>query len=288
MIYSSIHGGLGNQMFQYALGLSISLKTNSEFKFDLHKMNNYNLRDFSLNKFNISAKKCEDYISEKYKSNKYKEALEKKINKFGLYTGNKFYEKKEFCYDQSVFSNKKAYFKGYWQSFKYFESIRDIILKEFSLKDDLSEENLSILNKIENSDNSVSIHIRRGDYINNAKNNKIYNVIGLDYYEKAINEINNNFEKPYFFVFSDDIEWVDKNLNISGRVIYVSSDKTNKAEEELILMSKCNHNIIANSTFSWWGAWLNNNEDKLVIAPKIWMKGIKSSKDLIPNTWLKI
>lgn len=287
-IYSCVHGGLGNQMFQYATGLSVALKNNVKFEVDLQKMKNYDLRDFLLNKFNISAAVCSKDISKKFKSNKYKEFIEMTMNRFGIYFGDKFYEKNEFYYDYSIFFMTKPYLKGYWQSFKYFESIRNVILEEFSLKGDLSKENSNTVNTINSKKESVSLHIRRGDYVNNSKNNKLYNVVGLDYYSNAIEIVNKKFKNPVFFIFSDDIDWVAENLKITGEVFYASSKKINKPEEELMLMSICKHNIIANSTFSWWGAWLNKNKNKIVIAPKLWMKGVLSSKDLIPNTWLKI
>lgn len=288
IIYSCVHGGLGNQMFQYAIGLSVSLKNKVKFEVDLQKMKNYDLRDFSLNKFNISASVCDENISKKFKSNKYKEFIEMAMNRFGWYFGGKFYEKNEFYYDNSVFFIDKVYFKGYWQSFKYFEQIRNVILEEFSLKNDLSNENSNTLEKIKSKKESVALHIRRGDYISNSKNNKLYNVVGLDYYKKAIEIVNKKIKKPVFFIFSDDIDWVAENLKISGEVFYASSKKINMPEEELILMSKCEHNIIANSTFSWWGAWLNQNPNKNVIAPKRWMSTIEYLDDLYPKNWIRL
>ena len=288
IIYSCIHGGLGNQMFQYAIGLSVSLKNNVKYEIDLQKMKNYDLRDFSLNKFNISADVCDKSISKKFKSNKYKEFIEKVLNRFGVYLGDKFYEKNEFYYDKSVFFMDKVYLKGYWQSFKYFVPIRNIILEEFSLKKDLSNENSNTLEKIKSKKESVALHIRRGDYISNSKNNKLYNVVGLDYYKEAVEIVNKKIKNPTFFIFSDDIDWVAENLKISGEVFYASNKKVNIPEEELILMSKCKHNIIANSTFSWWGAWLNQNSNKNVIAPKCWMSTIEYLDDLYPKDWIRI
>jgi len=136
--------------------------------------------------------------------------------------------------------------------------------------------------------NSVSLHIRRGDYLTMQKAIDTIGVCPLDYYDKAIREITRKIKNPTFFIFSDDINWVKENLKTNSPTIFVSGGKL-KDYEELILMSKCKHNIIANSSFSWWGAWLNNNPNKIVIAPKKWFKDTsKNTRDLIPESWLKL
>ncbi|MCK4744844.1 alpha-1,2-fucosyltransferase, partial [Candidatus Parcubacteria bacterium] len=177
------------------------------------------------------------------------------------------------------------YLDGYWQSEKYFKNIENSIRKEFTLKNDLQLKAKKLLRKIKNTE-SISIHIRRNDYISHKPANQYHGVCHLSYYKKAINVIIKKIDDPHFFVFSDDIDWCKKNLKIKFPTIFVEG---NKDYEDLILMSKCKHNIIANSTFSWWGAWLNNNPNKIVIAPKKWFrKKSINTKDLIPKTWIKI
>jgi hypothetical protein len=285
IIYSKIYGGLGNQMFQYAIGKSISIKNNIEFKIDSTRMKNYGLRDFVLNKFNISAAEATNEEIGKFRINKYFDWIAKKSFQMGLNLNDKFYEKNEFLYDENVFLNNSIYLQGYWQSYRYFESIRGILLKEFSLSKPFEISNKLILNKIKDC-NSVSLHIRRGDYVNNPKNNSLYNVVGLDYYHRAIMYFNENVKNAHFFVFSDDLDWAAENLSI-GNSTYVNINSIDTPECDLILMKHCNHNIIANSTFSWWGAWLNESVNKIVIAPSNWMSNVSDTSELIPAEWIR-
>lgn len=257
-----IQGGLGNQMFQYAYGRAQELSGkkvifNTSFFADNHSPKN-TARDFKLDNFNIKTKA-------------------------------KFSDKKYFVYD---FINKilnKLHLKkyGYWQGEKYFKNITSDIQKEFTLKKPLDSKFDNIIKQIENTP-SVSIHIRRGDYVNDPKTRAFHNVCDLKYYSIAIDIIKAQVNNPTFFVFSDDIDWVAQNLEIPYPVFWVSNLK-GEDYEELILMIKCKHNIIANSTFSWWGAWLNQNPNKIVIAPKQWFTN-KTSKevDILQKDWLQI
>ena len=136
--------------------------------------------------------------------------------------------------------------------------------------------------------NSVSLHIRRGDYVSNQKTNQTHGTCDLDYYQRCITEIEKEVENPYFFVFSDEIEWVKENLKINHPAEYVDQNTGDKSYEDMRLMSQCKHNVIANSSFSWWGAWLNSYPDKIVFAPKRWFASDKhNTKDLIPEGWKK-
>lgn len=287
MIFSSIYGGLGNQMFQYAIGKSISTVGNVDFKIDTYKINNSNYisRDFSLSKFNISAEIAELSEVKKFHSSKYFDFIFGKLYQKNIKLSNKIFEKKIFQFDEKMLSLRNGYLDGYWQCFKYFEDIREILLKEFTLVDEMNSENRLIRDKI-NELNSVSIHVRRGDYVKDKKNNAIYNVFGLEYYQNAIDFITNKIDNPHFFIFSDDFEWASKNLKIVNAT-YVNANSKGNPENDLILMANCKHNIIANSTFSWWGAWLNQNENKIVIAPKKWMSNVECLDGLYPVDWIK-
>ena len=286
IFYTNIHGGLGNQMFQYAIGRSISLKRDVKLNLDLSKMGGYNLRSFSLGKFNIPEGLFIENKSKINKSNKYFHWIAKKLQKMNISINEKFYEKNEFFFDEEIFSISKNSIDGYWQSYKYFEDIRETLINEFTLKEDLNLKNKDVL-KLINSTNSVSIHIRRGDYLNVSKNKSIYNVFGMEYYQKAINYIKENVENPCFFVFSDDINWCVENFTIDN-VHYVDANTTSNFECDMVLMSQCEHNIIANSTFSWWGAWLNNNENKEVVAPKKWINALNNINDILPKNWIRL
>ena len=177
------------------------------------------------------------------------------------------------------------YYIGYWQSEKFFKDISDEIRKDFSFPKFTSEKNLEIL-KLIKSYNSVSIHIRRGDYLQNRGFNGL---APLEYYQKAIEYIKNKIENPHFFIFSNDIEWCRKNLSIENSY-YIDWNRGEESYRDMQLMSLCKHNIIPNSTFSWWGAWLNKNPNKIVIAPEKWFNDCVNIdySNIVPETWIKI
>lgn len=162
--------------------------------------------------------------------------------------------------------------EGYWQSEKYFKDIRPILLKDFTLRS--KSDNFLKFEKLVSDNNSVSVHFRRGDYIKRKVTRNYHGVLGFDYYLQAIEIIKQKIKNPHFFLFSDDST--------------ISSFSGLNSAEELILMSLCRHNIIANSSFSWWGAWLNNNPKKIVIAPKKWFNAIKTDLQRIPRSWIKL
>jgi len=285
MIITNVYGGLGNQMFQYAFGKSLAYKQNKQLLIDNSIFDQYELRKFLLDKFNLSyAIATKDEIKQYELSNKFKRYFLRHINSYIPFKSNYFFEKKEFCFDKEVFNSSSKYFAGYWQSFKYFSQIRELLLKEFTLVEPIDQQNLILQNKIINN-SSVSLHIRRGDYIILSKNKSGQALCPISYYEKAIKYIGQNVENPYFFIFSDDIQWVKENLPIQYNAEFI--DINSKApEKDLILMKNCKDNIIANSSFSWWGAWLNENPKKIVIAPKMWMNDMESSDDLIESDWI--
>ena len=178
---------------------------------------------------------------------------------------------------------------GYWQSPKYFNSIETLIRKEFTFQKPLDSKNLEILNLIKNTI-SVSIHIRRTDF-QIINSNDIHGFCSLEYYDEAINYIHTNVLMSKFFIFSDDINWAKENLKVPMNSYFVSGNTGEKSYIDMQLMSNCNHNIIANSSFSWWGAWLNSNPKKIVIAPKKWFSDEKmnaQTDDLIPAEWIRM
>jgi hypothetical protein len=159
------------------------------------------------------------------------------------------------------------------------------MIEEISLKNQASEFFKKTLSRLESS-NAVSLHIRRGDYVDDVKN-KYLLTFGLEYYNEAVSYIKQTVVDPVFYIFSDDIDWAKNNLKI-GEAIFVSSPDI-KDYEELVLMSKCKHNIIANSSFSFWGAWLNQNFNKIVIAPKKWSnKFVKQYSNIAPPDWIRL
>ena len=193
-------------------------------------------------------------------------------------------------------AGKNVYLEGYWQSEKYFKEIEYIIRKDLIIKPNLKGRNKDIAKKIV-SENSISLHIRRGNYVANPEIFKVHGTCEQEYYYEAIDYITENVKEPYFYIFSDEIEWAKDNFKIEYAHTFVDINigfdgenyQDEKNYEDLRLMSLCKHNIIANSSFSWWGAWLNQNPEKIVIAPKKWFNDESlDTSDLIPNSWIRI
>lgn len=275
MIIVQVEGGLGNQMFQSALALSF-IDRGIVAKLDIspyrqqHAHNGYELeRVFAIRQQYCSA-------AEK-NSMKLWSKLRHKM------TGAPYKEKDEWQwhYHSAVNRLTSGYLKGYWQCEEYFAAASSLVRKKFSFPDLIDEKNKAILEKINNS-NSVSLHIRRGDYLHTG----IAASLHPEYYSAAIEYINTVISNPHYFVFSDDMEWATQTIT-EQRVEFIDWNKAAKSYIDMQLMSACKHNIIANSSFSWWGAWLNTNPAKTVVAPKQWMPQIKHS-NIIPKNWVTI
>lgn len=300
MIIVKLNGGLGNQLFQYALGRHLAEKNSTFLKLDLSAFETYKLRNYGLQYFNILEHIAtqEEIVAFKYESNSWFNKLLIKIGEkfsFTDYLISIFYKKKmvikesQFLFDPIVLLKKgNIYLEGYWQSEKYFLAIRDILLKELTVKNELNYKTNKIVNKILNTE-SVSIHFRRGDYVNDPLTNEYHGLCSFEYYQKAINQIIQKLPACHFFVFSDDPKWVKDNFNLDYPKTIIDHNDTSNDYEDLWLMSLCHHNIVANSSFSWWGAWLNNYPAKVVYAPKKWFKeSTLNTKNLIPESWFTI
>ena len=275
MIIVKIMGGLGNQMFQYAIAKSIAVRNKDNFKLDITFYSKQTLRKYELNLLDI-----DEVLVNK------KSFFSKVTSKFRFLTKIYYMERKIAEYDSNVFNKKNVILDGYWQNEKYFKDIRGKILQDFTPVSSLSNKANYYLNSIKNS-NSVSVHVRRADYIENINTNANHGVCGLSYYKKAFKYLNNKTDNVTFFIFSDDISWCKKVFRFLERKVFVEDTKS--TIDDLELMKNCKHNIIANSTFSWWGAWLNQNEQKIVIAPKKWfVKKEWKNKNPACENWIKI
>lgn len=286
MIIIKMCGGLGNQMFQYALARNITILNNIEVKLDLSWFEKFKERKYTLPCFKIEkniASKKEVIRLKKFQRRDGRLTLI--YNLFRKKNASHIKEKSSSFKPEILNIKNNTYLEGHFQSEKYFKNIRNIIQKEFTLKNQTKKFKKIKKQIIEN--NSTSIHIRRKDYTT-EKVQKTLCLQPLAYYLNAIKKIKDSINNPVFFIFSDDIEWAKNNLKINLPIIFVS-DKGLQDYEELILMSKCKHNIIVNSSFSWWGTWLNNNPKKIVYAPKKWFNDkSKNIKDLIPESWIKL
>lgn len=287
MVISRLIGGLGNQMFQYAAGRALAVSNNCDLKLDVSGYKNYKLHNgYELNLFKIQAGIATDVeISDFVKG---QSRLSRFISK-KLKLKNKSHQiEKNFDYDPSFFEIKRPiYIDGYWQSYQYFESIESQLKLELTPTTRLCGLNLTISKQIAKC-NSVSLHIRRGDYVSNLEANKTHGFIGIEYYNKAISFIHEQVLQPHFFVFSDDIAWARENLGLTINVVFINHNQGRSSFEDMRLMSLCKYNIIANSSFSWWGAWLNTDPNKIVIAPRQWFANMQDTSDLMPDNWLKM
>lgn len=289
MIIVKLIGGLGNQMFQYALGRHLAHLHKTELKLDITNFETYKLHNYSLGTFNIKKTiASEDEIS-RFKKNKIRPGKKWFLYNKLFANKSKYFQEKNFSFTPEVLSlGNDLYIDGYWQSEKYFKEIETIIRAEFSFILPQGEKDKEIYKLITESD-SISIHIRRADYVTSANTNKTHGSCPVEYYIGAVGLLAQKMTNPHFFIFSDDYEWVRQNIKIDHPTVYVNHNNADTNYQDLRLMASCKHNIIANSTFSWWGAWLNKNPNKIVVAPKKWFADAsKNDSDLIPSTWIRM
>ena len=285
MIISHINGGLGNQMFQYAAGKTLAQLNNTPLKLDVSEFDKNKLRSFDLFAFETNILfATKEEINDLVPSHTFEKALQY-VSPLKKRT---YYREKSFSFDDKVLRlGKNVYLKGYFQSEKYFLPEKNTIHHDFRFKSTLISHLFELASQLRNQD-SVSIHVRRGDFSTNPEIAHYHGTLQKDYYNSAIETIRSKITNPVFYFFSDDINWVNENLSVKN-AMSISGHLTKNHFQDLYLMTQCRHNIIANSSFSWWGAWLNNNPDKIVIAPKKWFNnGPKDTQDIIPNSWQKI
>lgn len=295
MITVALNGGLGNQMFQYAAARTLAIKHNTTLlldiiplysKLQLNKIATY--RKFELEIFPIKATTNQPLFIHKYlyplaKSHFY-------INRIIQQQKQHYVKESSFEFDSTILMQpNNSYLDGFFQSEKYFKSIEPTIRSEFTFKHPLEDVNKIWLEKIQKH-HAVSVHIRRGDYLLNQKNLNKHGITSERYYEKAIDYIASVVEEPYFFVFTDDVSWVKSYFKINFPFEIIDDNQTaDTSHLDMQLMQACKHNIICNSTFSWWGAWLNSNPQKIVIAPQQWFADTSiNSKDIYPSDWIKL
>jgi hypothetical protein len=290
LVIIKLQGGLGNQMFQYAFGRSLADKFDRElfldctFLRDRTPVAGFTRRDYELSHFSVRAEIADEKLIRsiaaypKTRFDFYKKRLLKLTGRVN------FSWEDTFTFNPAVnLSAATNYLTGFWQSEQYFNYAAENIRNDFKLKKAPDQANQDHLRRIKGCA-AVSVHIRRGDYVNNPS----HPVCDSSYYKDAITLSGQLIKEPVYFIFSDDIEWVKGNLDIAApnHIIDVNA---HQSHFELFLMSNCRHHIIANSSFSWWAAWLNPNLDKVVIAPKRWFNDpAMDTTDLIPENWITI
>jgi hypothetical protein len=292
MIVVKLMGGLGNQMFQYAAARSLSLRLRTALKLDLSFLEGEQTgntpRAFELDRFNISAEKASpreiSQVSGRQRSlcDRFRDCY------FRPSIKGRLFREKQFNVDPAFFLlPDQVYLEGYWQSEQYFAQFCQTIREEFTLKAPLAGRCLELAEEIQ-SVNAVSVHVRRGDYVSDPVTRAAHYVCDLDYYRRAEETLLKSVSVPHCFVFSDDPDWVAAHLKLRSPTRFASHSE-GLAHEDLRLMSLCRHHITANSSFSWWGAWLNCSPEKIVCAPEKWFNGMQADTcDLIPRSWRKI
>ena len=277
MIIAKISDGFGNQLFMYACGYTVSKRLHTKLMLDISYLDTNSLRSYELDKLNICFDRKFTVLALKFYPLK---VLCRKIAHAYMKLCYKYlYEKSGCGYNDNVRgATNRTYLFGYWQSEKYFSDCRCDLLKMFTPRYELSEGCKYYIEQVR-ACQSIAIHVRRGDYV------ALGNCLDTSYYDKAIDIINSQVENPVYYVFSDDLDYA-KQIFTHKRGIYkyVEYQSDNLSLDDFFIMKECRHIIMANSSFSWWAAWLKSNADKIVICPKIeqW------DGDFYPESWMKL
>ena len=287
-VITHIIGGLGNQMFQYAAGYALSRRFNAHLQFDISDFSHYSLHNgLELVKvfncpFECASQQAIEAVLGRPTNIKFLDRI-----KFLAYT--RLYPKHilvdRYRPEDKFKINVPLYMKGYWQNERYFKDYSQDIRKIFSFRSEMNDQNLSTLEKILQG-NSISMHVRRGDYITNSKAAAELGSTPMSFFRSAISYMTRKVASPRFFVFSDDIDWARSNLNTGWPTEYIENNQGSFSFFDMQLMSQCRHHIITNSSFSWWGAWLNPDPEKIVIGPQKWFASTKRLYNPCPPEWV--
>lgn len=284
MIITKLVGGLGNQLFQYCVGRQLAITHREVLKLDISAFDTYKIFQYELDNFNINAEIAKPGEIAAFMG--WKSVYTKTVRKIAPSMARRGHiTERSLYFDPTILNlSSNVLLEGYWQSPRYFTRSEDEIRQELTVRKELRGKNRIYFHEI-GATESVMLHVRRGDYVGNA----YHGTCSVRYYQKAIQSIARRVHSPRIYVFSDDPAWARSNIQCNYPTVYISHNKKDKPHEDLRLMSSAKHFIIANSTFSWWAAWLSCNNNKIVIAPKVWFSGeYCDSRDLIPISWERI
>ena len=290
MVITRITSGLGNQLFQYALGRSLALSTNSPLYLDLsyyqYQYDTDTPRTFKLDRLGLTYTRLD---TSPYR---YLSKVARLLPARWLKPVIQLISEPHFHVDPAVLTARASVISlsGFWQSERYFAAHADQIRRDLTAQPRTGHLVSAYKNAIQRADVPVSLHIRRGDYVTHPTFSRAFGFIGLDYYRAAIEQLASRFPTLSLFVFSDDPAWVADNFRANVPVVSVVNTGPNADLDDLYLMRHCHHHIIANSSFSWWGAWLNPRPDKVVVAPRHWFRDKPdwNTTDLLPAGWLRV
>lgn len=286
-----LKGGLGNQLFQYAFGRAASARTGTALLLDTGFLNSKDPqitpREYALAPFRVAAKLVNAAQLRQFPLRTSRAGLW--LARRGIANhGCRYVWERGFAYDATALEGVRlpAIFEGYWQSEKYFLSCENLVRED--LRIDESPDFRALAQEVSDA-RSVSVHVRRGDYVTNAAASATHGLCPLSYYESCFEQIEAVVPNPRYYLFTDDPQWAENNEKAFGRdLVLVSRQARLQAHEELLLMSRCRHHILANSSFSWWGAWLDRRTDGLVMAPDRWFKTGTDTADLLPARWRRL
>ncbi len=287
MIVSRIYGGLGNQMFQYAAARQLATTLGTDLVLDTTPFQTYRLHAYSLDRFPLQATELSVEL-QGLRPPRFGGSIWKRL----LRSGGpvlKLVREKGLAYQSRINeSPDNSYLVGYWQSERYFADIRSLLLSEFSLAEQAVGRDAEIIQQMQ-SVTSVAVHVRRGDYVSNASTNLVHGTCDADYYLRSVKFLAEKFGPLELFVFSDDPAWCRDNLRLGHPTVFVDHNDAMRNCEDLRVMNHARHFVIANSSFSWWGAWLSQSEGKVVCAPTRWFRTTKNDdKDIVPESWNRI
>jgi Glycosyl transferase family 11 len=290
MVIIRLQGGLANQMFEYAMARTVAHRRGTCVGLDFQNLSADLKRCYSLDAWNVNVTRASnlDHVRLQF-ARKWRRILKRS----GPYYSEPYVCEQSFCFDPDALKAPgHCSLTGYWQSPKYFEEIEPIIRQEFKLRREPSAETQRTAEAIRAS-YSVFLHVRRGDYVAEVQTNEVHGVCSLEYYQNAAEYIARAVHQPHFFVFSDEPQWVRENLKLPFTTTVVDhnppgdSETSGREHEDMWLMTLCRHAILANSSFSWWGAWLNEEGNRIVIRPKQWALDARfEPQDLLPGSWI--
>lgn len=295
MIVTRLMGGLGNQMFQYAAGRRLAELHGVELELDLSYLQDrtprpeFTYRDYALGVFAHQAEIAasgETWLYRPIRPTRLTRPVQKLLRNMRGYAWIEEVEG-QFC-EAALTAPPNSYLVGFWQSEQYFAEAADVIRAEFQFREPMDAPNREMAAQIQTV-NAVSLHVRRGDYVQHASAAQTYHPCDLDYYRSAVAAVCERVEEPHFFLFSDEPDWVRANLDLRHPSVTVDFNTGVRSSQDMRLMSLCRHHIIANSSFSWWGAWLDPRPEKIVVAPRRWFRDPARELDgMIPAGWLRV
>jgi len=293
MVIVRLMGGLGNQMFQYAAGRRMALAHNVPLKLDVSWFAGRPDRAYALHALSITAALASpDELRQitGHSTSGIGRLVLRLRRRFKIrYDWTVIHERGLSPFDRRVLDARdRTYLDGYWQSEKYFSDVADTIRREFTVNGQPDARTRETADQMATTQ-SVSVHIRRGDYVADPRKRRVRSVCTPEYYLRCVTHLAEQIANPHLFLFSDDPDWVAANLRFEHPTTLVSTVPARRDHEEQRLMSACRHHIIANSSFSWWAAWLNPHLDKLVLAPRRWMNDARvDDRDVVPPGWTKM